>query len=223
MRHILIAADESDCARSAATWACSTLVHKDDQVSLIAVLPALDPVAVGLAVPDAFTSVAAAAASLEDQLEVQRRRLTKLMEDLIGHLDPLCEAQLQAHVLPAGGGASGVAESICAYAKKVKADLVVVGSRGMGAVKSTVMSVVGLGSVSDYLLHHLSITTCVVHGTGLQVGPKEMRKVLVAVEDSEHSKKAERWAIENVLGPNDQLHLVAVALPVPYVVSFVIL
>lgn len=31
----------------------------------------------------------------------------------------------------------------------------VVGSRGMGAIKRSLFSFVGLGSVSDYLLHHL--------------------------------------------------------------------
>lgn len=38
-------------------------------------------------------------------------------------------------VLPAAGGASGVAESIVEYADGIGADVVVIGSRGMGAVK----------------------------------------------------------------------------------------
>ena len=49
----------------------------------------------------------------------------------------------------------GVAESIVVYAKEQRADAVVVGSRGMGALKSSLMSCVGLGSVSSYLVHHL--------------------------------------------------------------------
>lgn len=43
---------------------------------------------------------------------------------------------------------AGVAESVVAFVKEHGADLVAVGSRGMGAVKSTLMSLVGLGSVS---------------------------------------------------------------------------
>lgn len=43
---------------------------------------------------------------------------------------------------------AGVAESVVAFAKERHPDLVVVGSRGMGAAKSALMSLVGLGSVS---------------------------------------------------------------------------
>lgn len=43
---------------------------------------------------------------------------------------------------------AGVAESVVEWSKQHSIDIVVVGSRGMGAVKSTFMSLVGLGSVS---------------------------------------------------------------------------
>lgn len=43
---------------------------------------------------------------------------------------------------------AGVAESVVEWSKQHGVDMVVVGSRGMGAVKSTLMSLVGLGSVS---------------------------------------------------------------------------
>lgn len=36
----------------------------------------------------------------------------------------------------------------------LQADLVVVGSRGMGSFKRSIMGFAGLGSVSDYALHH---------------------------------------------------------------------
>lgn len=42
-----------------------------------------------------------------------------------------------------------MAESVVCFCKEKGADLVVVGSRGMGAVKSAIMSLVGLGSVSS--------------------------------------------------------------------------
>lgn len=88
----------------------------------------------------------------------------------------------------------------------------------MGATKSTLMSVVGLGSVSSYCLHHLDCAVAVVHGPPPHAEGRP-RRVLVAVDDSGMARQAQEWAIANVLGPEDELHLVAVALPVPYVVS----
>ena len=55
-------------------------------------------------------------------------------------------------------------ESLVAFTKQRPADLVVVGSRGMGAVKSTFMSMVGLGSVSGYLVHNLHCPVAVCRG-----------------------------------------------------------
>jgi len=78
---------------------------------------------------------------------------------------------------------------------------------------------VGLGSVSSYLVHHLSCPVCLVRGKGLGGPRKARRKVLVAVDDSEAAQRAQRWAEDYALGPGDELHLVCVAYPVPYVVS----
>jgi hypothetical protein len=47
--------------------------------------------------------------------------------------------------------APGVAESVVAFVKEQGAELVVVGSRGMGAARSTLMSLIGLGSVCSKL------------------------------------------------------------------------
>lgn len=44
-------------------------------------------------------------------------------------------AHVHPHALPASGGASGVADSVVQFANAAHAAMVVVGSRGMGAVK----------------------------------------------------------------------------------------
>jgi hypothetical protein len=49
------------------------------------------------------------------------------------------------------------------FAKAKGVDMVAVGSRGMGSVKRSLMSLVGLGSVSDYVLHQLHVPVLVVH------------------------------------------------------------
>ena len=42
---------------------------------------------------------------------------------------------------------------------------------------------------------------------------------MVAVDDSDVATKALLWAVQEVVGPSDEVHLVSVALPVPYPVS----
>jgi len=49
-------------------------------------------------------------------------------------------------------------EGICRIAHDEKADLIVLGSRGIGAVKRAL-----LGSVSEYVIRHSTIATLVVH------------------------------------------------------------
>lgn len=53
--------------------------------------------------------------------------------------------------------ATGVGDSLVEFAKAKGVDMVAVGSRGMGSMKRSLMSLVGLGSVSDYVLHQLHV------------------------------------------------------------------
>lgn len=56
----------------------------------------------------------------------------------------------------------GVPETLVSYAHSKGADLVVVGSRGIGSMQRSMLSLVGLGSVSDYMARHLDCATLVV-------------------------------------------------------------
>jgi hypothetical protein len=49
--------------------------------------------------------------------------------------------------------------------------------------------------------------------------PQEVKKVVVAVDDSDAAKHALIWAVDTLVGPKDELHLLSVALPVPFTVS----
>ncbi|XP_076809794.1 universal stress protein YxiE-like [Clavelina lepadiformis] len=49
--------------------------------------------------------------------------------------------------------------AICKKAEKVHANMIVMGTRGMGAIRRTV-----LGSVSDYVLHHSKVPVLICRG-----------------------------------------------------------
>jgi nucleotide-binding universal stress UspA family protein len=64
--------------------------------------------------------------------------------------------------LPASGPGD-VGPALVGYARQsARASLVVVGSRGLGTLKRTALAAVGLGSVSDHLVHHLDAPVVVV-------------------------------------------------------------
>lgn len=68
--------------------------------------------------------------------------------------------------------------SLVRYSKEKGVDLVVLGSRGLGAFKRSLMSAVGLGSVSDYCTHHLQCAVAVVkfkddHKVGTEAAHRE--------------------------------------------------
>ena len=60
---------------------------------------------------------------------------------------PTLRRLILAPPLLSGAGASDVGSAVCTYAAEKDADLVVVGSRGLGAVARSVMGFLGLGSV----------------------------------------------------------------------------
>ena len=61
-----------------------------------------------------------------------------------------------------GSGCGEISRAICAYSIREEVDLVVIGSRGMGAMKSLLMDAIGVGSVSQFLAHHLLCPMVVV-------------------------------------------------------------
>lgn len=64
------------------------------------------------------------------------------------------------------GGASDVGLSMKHYQEANGIDVLVLGSRGMGAVKRALFSLVGLGSVSDWCAHNMTCPVIVVKGKG---------------------------------------------------------
>eukprot|EP00241_Pyramimonas_parkeae_P011461 CAMPEP_0114251770 /NCGR_PEP_ID=MMETSP0058-20121206/15459_1 /TAXON_ID=36894 /ORGANISM="Pyramimonas parkeae, CCMP726" /LENGTH=210 /DNA_ID=CAMNT_0001365617 /DNA_START=88 /DNA_END=720 /DNA_ORIENTATION=- len=79
---------------------------------------------------------------------------------------------------------SKVGPAVVKYAEDIKADLVVVGSRGLGSIKRKIMGLIGLGSVSDYLVHHLHCPAVVVKSQHTVLTAKNQEGVDILAEHS---------------------------------------
>lgn len=89
---------------------------------------------------------------LESMLQEEQKRIQKDLERFAEKLKSLGLGGKVKSIAAAKPG-----EGIAKEAESVNAELVVVGSRGQGAVRRTL-----LGSVSDYLVHHVHCPVLVV-------------------------------------------------------------
>ncbi len=95
---------------------------------------------------------------ISSRLESQQLELAEKESKKLGH--SLC-ARLRERGIPAKfmcrSGPDRPGEYVCDMARREDARLIVMGSRGMGKLRRTI-----LGSVSDYVLHHAHLPVCVV-------------------------------------------------------------
>ncbi|KAF6251544.1 hypothetical protein COO60DRAFT_1704738 [Scenedesmus sp. NREL 46B-D3] len=219
--HCLVAIDGSKHGNDALLWTARHLWKEGMQLNVVTVLP---PVAMNV-YPVAPVATAAAVAAVTHQWEAQKQQdeahATEVLREAVQEAlaAGVTKSCLHAHALPAAGGASGVGDSIVEFAKAKGVDVVVIGSRGLGSIQRSLMSFVGLGSVSDYVIHQLHVPVLVVHGDGAAAAADAeapQRKVCIAMDDSVHSQHAASWLQQHVLRSRDEVHVVVVALPVPY-------
>ena len=92
------------------------------------------------------------------------------------------------------------APTIVEMARACRADLVAVGSRGLGAYKGFL-----LGSVSQYVAHHAHCSVLLA-----KTPPKGERRFLLAIGDSVHAEAVLRWLKELDLSSGAWIHQVVV-------------
>jgi nucleotide-binding universal stress UspA family protein len=188
---ILLATDGSEEAEFAARTAIDLAGKTDSELHVVHV-PVLPPEA--LHVP-----LSLGTAALE---ELERRGRARL-DELVGRLETSGGAVGGAH-LRVGNPAA----EIVAQAEEVGAGLVVLGSRGLGAMSRTLM-----GSVSDSVVRHAPCPTLVVRGEPLTFPTT----ILLATDGSEEAQLAATTAADLAGGTDSELHVVTVGPFVPTV------
>jgi nucleotide-binding universal stress UspA family protein len=136
--------------------------------------------------------------------ELERRGRARL-DELVGRLEAFGGAVGGAHLRV---GSPGV--EIVAQAEELGAGLVVLGSRGLGAMRRALM-----GSVSDSVVRHAPCPTLVVREEPLTFPTK----VLLATDGSEEARLAATTAAALAGGTDSELHVVTVGPFVPTVLA----
>ncbi|VEL19037.1 unnamed protein product [Protopolystoma xenopodis] len=146
-RCVLIGVDGSDHSDKALRYYLDWLVRPNDSVTLFCVIepPSLP----------AFSITSLSSVPTEEWGKIMQTRVLELANIENNSLADCLAKRVNARFLTQD--ASHVGEAIVKQADKQAADLVVLGSRGLGAVKRTI-----LGSVSDYVLHHIDRPVCVI-------------------------------------------------------------
>jgi nucleotide-binding universal stress UspA family protein len=118
-----------------------------------------------------------------------------------------------ALIAAAGGGVSGEhvrvgqpAEEIVVLAEEIGAGLIVMGSRGLGAVRRAL-----IGSVSDSVVRHAHCPVLVVRGREDGGAVLLSKKVLLATDGSEDAALAARIAADLAQSTGSELHAVHVS------------
>jgi nucleotide-binding universal stress UspA family protein len=132
--------------------------------------------------------------------ELERRGRARF-DELVGRLEASGGAVRGAHFR-----VGSPAAEIVAQAEELGAGLVVLGSRGLGAMRRTLM-----GSVSDSVVRHAPCPPLVVRGEALDFPTK----ILLATDGSEEANLAASTAAELAKGTDSELHVIHVGPLVP--------
>lgn len=144
-RKVVLAVDSSPVSLDAVKWTTKSLCAKDDELHLISVLESGKSNEVpGESAPDD------AGECKPDPTALLRTQdlLKQCKEDAAGA--GIKNVRLTT-LVSCVGGSTNMARHIVDYSDSEGADMLVLGSRGMGGFKRAFYGMVGLGSVSDYV------------------------------------------------------------------------
>jgi nucleotide-binding universal stress UspA family protein len=185
MTRILVGIDGSEGSKQALEWACREAA-RDESAEITAVaawlssIPGASPWFVGYDIPTDLTE--------------WTESMLKATVDAVVH-ERYPRVKIAQRVVCGSAGATLIAES-------VNADLVVVGSRGMGGFKGLL-----LGSVSHQVLTHAPCPAVVVP-TAWRHADAVMNVIVVGADGSQNSTAALRWAATRAQRTGEHIHAV---------------
>ncbi|CAL8088678.1 unnamed protein product [Calicophoron daubneyi] len=146
-RCILIAVDGSECSKQAFHYYLKWIARPDDS---LVIFHAIEPVSLPSMSINNLGSVPS-----DEWSKIVQNNLQRVKE-----LESEYAAECQAHNVTHQflyEAVDQTGEAIVVKAARHHARLVILGSRGLGVFRRTIM-----GSISDYVLHHANIPVCVV-------------------------------------------------------------
>jgi len=138
--------DACDHSLRAFNWYVKYFHHKEHQIGLVHIYnpPELAPCGY---TPETYNVV------YNELLDEQVRK----SEVITNKFQELCKKRGMESTVYTLQKADSIGQSICNFAKEKHAACIVMGQRGLGAVKRTVF-----GSVSEHVLHHAHVTVLIV-------------------------------------------------------------
>ncbi|GBG74250.1 hypothetical protein CBR_g17960 [Chara braunii] len=164
-RKIVIAVDHSEDSENAVRWAVDNHLRPDDHVTLLHVKRPADALC-GPGVYAAFSDSSMAPEAMAEPDLKQEKRLEMATQAMTDRLRKMVCTQTTVRCDPLIIDDLDARERICGEVNQLRADTLIMGSRGMGRVKRLL-----LGSVSDYCVNHCPCPVVVVRKKSYCDGP----------------------------------------------------
>lgn len=147
-RRILLSVDANESSTRAFEWFTNNFIRKDDGLLLVHIV---EPVSTGI-----NYGLVTKPALLTEDFSRHVQELVDEGRELGKHYLHKCKGTgIRARFVLHIGAKPG--EHICRLAKEQQIDMIIMGSRGIGRIRRTL-----LGSVSDYVLHHAGIPVIII-------------------------------------------------------------
>eukprot|EP00474_Spongospora_subterranea_P008193 CRZ08651.1 hypothetical protein [Spongospora subterranea] len=152
---------DSEASMSAVRWSTENLAREGDEIMIMSALEHRDHshhqddtlIAIS---PNAYSRIGSHA----DHSTKQRRKILEKVQEYASLMES--PERLWSVTSAVIDSEDALGETAVAFAKRMKFDFVVVGSRQLGPVCRTVLRASGSSTVSEYAIHNMPCPTCVV-------------------------------------------------------------